>query len=598
VNLCSRIRLILKNEQCGGGSMNEFMRGVAVRNLSLKLLFGALPALGCGDGGDLTNPSTGGLEITTITSGPEPDADGYAISVDQGAEVAIGVNATLHRENVQPGSHSVQLVGMAANCTVAGDNPRTVTVSVSVVATVGFTITCAPTTGTVRVTASTSGPSPDPDGYTVTLNGTDRGSLAATGEVTLDGVAPGSHQIGLSGVAANCQAQSNPQTVTVTAGTTIIASFTVSCVTPPPTTGTIAVSTATTGSQLDPDGYTVSLDGGTGQTIGLNATLMISAVAPGAHPVALAGLATNCRVDGQNPRSVTVTAGETATAAFSIVCSAPHLSKIAFVREIPFMVPAIYVMNADGTGQIGLTNSGGGIMSAAWSPDGSKIAFAEYTDPLFDIVVINADGTGRTNITNTTGAEIDPDWSPDGKKIAFSTGGLGAEISVMNADGSGVMQLTNPGEFVSDFSPNWSPDGRKIAFTRITQDLAGPSSGREEVYVMNADGTDLRVLMENGRDPDWSPDGRTIVFSSGRAATRDRPYIDIYVMNADGTGATRLTNSIDGMEPAWSPDGRMIAFTEDRGGNIYVMNADGSGQTNLTNNAGGEIRDWGPTWSP
>src|SRR5688572_29678154 len=102
--------------------MNEFMRGVAVRNLGLKLLCGALPALGCG-GGDVTTPSTGGIEITTVTSGPEPDADGYAISIDQAVDVAIGINATLQRGDLEPGSHNVRLGGMAANCTVEGDNP-------------------------------------------------------------------------------------------------------------------------------------------------------------------------------------------------------------------------------------------------------------------------------------------------------------------------------------------------------------------------------------------------------------------------------------------------------------------------------------------
>jgi Tol biopolymer transport system component len=105
---------------------------------------------------------------------------------------------------------------------------------------------------------------------------------------------------------------------------------------------------------------------------------------------------------------------------------------------------------------------------------------------------------------------------------------------------------------------------------------------------MNADGSGVSQLTNgpgDNWDPAWSPGGSKIVFTSDRDGN-----LEIYVMNADGSGQTNLTNtSTDEWNPAWSPDASKIAFSSDRNNpgvnsEIYVMNADGSGQTNLTNN--------------
>jgi Tol biopolymer transport system component len=106
----------------------------------------------------------------------------------------------------------------------------------------------------------------------------------------------------------------------------------------------------------------------------------------------------------------------------------------------------------------------------------------------------------------------------------------------MNADGSNVERLTYAGGWV----PAWSPDGSSIAF-------AGRAGNQGEVFVMNADGTGA-VNLTNDPAPDWwpawSPDGTKIVFSSGRRTPvpGDPPY-DLYVMNADGSGLVRITTS-------------------------------------------------------
>jgi Tol biopolymer transport system component len=161
------------------------------------------------------------------------------------------------------------------------------------------------------------------------------------------------------------------------------------------------------------------------------------------------------------------------------------------------------------------------------------------------------------------------------------------EIYIMNADGSQQMNLTsNP---AGDNFPVWSPDGARIAFT-------SNRDGNNEIYVMNANGAyPVRLTNHWATDeyPAWSPDGTRIAFAS----KRDGDY-EVYVMNTDGTNVTRLTDTIPMNElPGWSPDGKQIVYESERDGNkeIYVMNADGSQQTRLTNN---NAVDWFPKWSP
>src|SRR4051812_36361346 len=209
-----------------------------VAGLGLLLAGAALTGLGCG-GGDIMPPSTNGsLTITTSTTGPESDPDGYAVTVDGGTETAIPASGTLQRDDVKPGDHSIRLSGMAANCTIAGENPRSISLPAGETVTVGFELTCAATTGSLQIAAATSGPSPDADGYTITLDGAERGALVASGAVTLNGLPPGTHSVGLSGIAGNCQVQGDkPRSIAIVAGASATAAFDVGCAAPPPLTG-------------------------------------------------------------------------------------------------------------------------------------------------------------------------------------------------------------------------------------------------------------------------------------------------------------------------------------------------------------------------
>ena len=262
----------------------------------------------------------------------------------------------------------------------------------------------------------------------------------------------------------------------------------------------------------------------------------------------------------------------------------------------------IYVMNADGTGQTRITyNYPSDDISPAWSPDGTKIAFASlpypYANSTAEIFVMNANGSMQANLTNYPADDFSPAWSPDGTKIAFTSDRDGNDnIYVMNADGTGQARRTN--NTASDRDPAWSPDGTKIAFT-------SERDGGWEIYVMNpADGTGVTRLTNNEAwnfHPAWSPDGTKIAFSSLRDSSNVNSSAEIWVMNADGTGQTNLTNNqwsgAYDDSPSWSPGGSKIAFVSGLlfAYDIYVMNADGTGKTRLTTN---DADDQDPAWSP
>src|ERR1044071_2769133 len=239
-----------------------------------------------------------------------------------------------------------------------------------------------------------------------------------------------------------------------------------------------------------------------------------------------------------------------------------------------------------------LTNNNALDEGAAWSPDGSRIAFDSNRDGKTEIYVMNADGSNVKRLTNNLSDDLGPKWSSDGRKILFDSERDGnREVYLMDADGGNQTRLTQNSAF--DSAASWSPDGNQIAF----------ASNREkgfynfDIYLMNADGSNVRKIIadpEYDAEPRWSPDGKKILFVSGRNGN-----FDVYEANADGTGQQNLTADYDKNDgaPAWSPDGKNIAFVRTIEGKeqIFLMNADGSNLKRVTNNSSNNGR---PTWSP
>jgi hypothetical protein len=179
---------------------------------------------------DAGSPQPGVINVSTVTTGPEPDPDGYSVGLDGVDQGAIGLNATIRIENVDPGDHAVQLNGVSSNCTLTGENPRSVKLTSGGVVPVSFQVNCLGTLGGIHVTTTTTGSSTDPDGYIVSLDNKDRLRIGVNDETTFTGLPAGSHEVGLEDVSAGCQvAGDNPRPVAVTGSTTREATFRINC---------------------------------------------------------------------------------------------------------------------------------------------------------------------------------------------------------------------------------------------------------------------------------------------------------------------------------------------------------------------------------
>jgi Tol biopolymer transport system component len=191
--------------------------------------------------------------------------------------------------------------------------------------------------------------------------------------------------------------------------------------------------------------------------------------------------------------------------------------------------------------------------------------------------------------------------SDENGRIAFASDrrtGQDLDVWSMRPDGGDAVNLTASSE-ADDFGPSWRPYGRKLAFMSDRATATNPE-GDFEIFVMNADGSGVRQLTANRFDdefPSWSPDGGNLVFQRDFDPVVGEVDYDLFTMKADGTNQRNLTRSpgIDDQDADWSPTGGGIAFASDRDGDheIYTMRADGSRLVNRTRHPGFDIQpDW------
>jgi TolB protein len=204
--------------------------------------------------------------------------------------------------------------------------------------------------------------------------------------------------------------------------------------------------------------------------------------------------------------------------------------------------PDLFVLNFDSGRRDVLSSQRGLNATPAWSPDGQWLAFAMSAGGGTNLFALPKGGGTPRPLTTGSSISISPSFSPNGREIVFNSDRGGSpQIYIVGADGANLRRVTFQGNYNS--SPRWSPRGEKIVFMCR---VAG-----NQICLINPDGSGQQPLTSQGNneDPAWSPDGRHIVFTSTRTGRRE-----IFVMHADGTEQVRLaTGGQDSYLPDWSP---------------------------------------------
>ncbi len=245
--------------------------------------------------------------------------------------------------------------------------------------------------------------------------------------------------------------------------------------------------------------------------------------------------------DGYNQRQVTRCGFLCLTPRWS-----PDSSKIAYTGyergEVPRNMIQIYslVLNR----RIAFPAFPGTTTTPAWSPDGQEVAFSSSQSGDPEIYIASNDGSRPRRLTHSRGVDVSPAWNRrTGQQIAFvSDRGGSPQIFLMSMDGSSVERLTS-GEGYA-VSPAWSPNGQLLAFAWQR------NNSSFDIYVMDAATRQtVQLTRDSGRNeqPSWAPDGRHLVFQSTRSGRNQ-----VWMMLADGTGVRQLTFEGSNTAPTWS----------------------------------------------
>ena len=247
----------------------------------------------------------------------------------------------------------------------------------------------------------------------------------------------------------------------------------------------------------------------------------------------------------------------------------------------------LWVADSDGDGAQSALASPEPIISPAWSPNGTQLAYVSFESRKPVIYVHEVTSGKRRLLANFKGSNSAPAWAPDGRSLAvtLSRDG-GSQLYIMDANGGDARRLSQSSSI--DTEPTFSADGRWIYFV-------SDRGGSPQVYRMPAGGGSAERVTFSGTyniSPSLSPDGRWMAYVS-----RVNGAFKLHVMDLVSGAAVSVTDTSADESPSFAPNGRLIMYATQQNGREALMTTtlDGKIKTRLAGQSG-DIRepDWGP----